>query len=74
MDQKFLMIIITLGALTIIGLILGLVLGLKIKDDEEYEVLNSYDNTDELKQKYKTIYDTIVNEGIEKRIQNRLLT
>ena len=74
MDQKFLMIIITLGALTIIGLVLGLVLGLKIKDDEDSEVLNSYDNTDELKQKYKTIYDTTVNEGIEKRIQNRLLT
>ena len=74
MERNLLMMIIVFGVLAGVGLVLGLVLGLKIKDDEDSEVLNSYDNTDELKQKYKTIYDTTVNEGIEKRIQNRLLT
>ena len=56
MEQKYLLIIITLGTLLLIGLILGLVLGLIIKEDEVnkgnvngYEVLNSYFNTEELK-------------------------
>ena len=50
MEKKTLIIIITLGVLSAIALILGLVLGLKIKDDEEPKngVLNSYDNTEEL--------------------------
>ena len=81
MEQKYLLIIITLGTLLLIGLILGLVLGLTIKEDEAnkgnvngYEVLNSYFNTEELKKKFTTTYTTTVNEGIEKRIQNRLLT
>ena len=56
MEQKYLLIIITLGTLLFIGLILGLVLGLTIKEDEVlkgnvkgFEVLNSYSNTEELK-------------------------
>ena len=36
--------------------------------------MDSYDNTDELIKKYKVLNPTTVNEGIEKRIQNRLLT
>ena len=49
MEQKILLIIITLGALAIIALVLGLVLGLKVKNEEKIpetkiEVVNSYDN------------------------------
>ena len=74
MEKKNLIIIITLGVLSALALILGLVLGLTIKDDEEKGVLNSYFNTDELIQKFKVVHETRVDNGIEKFIQNRLLT
>ena len=56
----------------------GLVLGLK-KDksneqEETVDVLNSYDNTEELIQKFQVKMPTTIKEGIEKKIQNRLLT
>ena len=42
--------------------------------EEKVDVLNSYNNTDELIKKYKVLNPTTVNEGVEKNIQNRLLT
>ena len=70
-----LLALITLGGLLVIALVLGLVLGLKIKNDEEVGVMNLYDNTQELIKKFPVRNSTYVNESdIEGRIQNRLLT
>ena len=71
MERNLLMMIIVFGVLAVVGLVLGLVLGLKDFDDE---VLNSYSNTDELIQKFPVKHSTEVKDGIEKYIQNRLLT
>ena len=75
------MIIIVLGVLAVTGLILGLVLGLKKSDDEpnlqstsNVEIVNSYDNTDQLIKDFPVINNTTVYDGIEKNIKNRLLT
>ena len=82
-NQKILIIIITLGALAVIALVLGLVLGLKLKDkdkeepiivEEPVDIMNNYNNTDELKANFSVKNPTTVNDGIEERIQNRLLT
>ena len=69
-------IIIIVCVVAIAALVLGLVLGLKKKDDNDskIKVLNSYDNTDELIKVYPVINPTYVSDGIEKNIQNRLLT
>ena len=72
MERNLLMMIIVLGVLVVVGLELGLVLGLK--DFDEEEVLNSYSNTDELIKKFSVKYSTEVKDGLEKYIQNRLLT
>ena len=66
------------------ALVLGLVFGLskdKNKDkssnknnDDDVEIVDSYNNTVELIEKYKVINPTTVNPGIETNIQNRLLT
>ena len=77
MEQKILLIIITLGALAIIALVLGLVLGLKVKNEEKIpetkiEVVNSYDNTEELIKQFQVLNPTRVGNGMEKHIQNRL--
>ena len=70
-----LLALITLGGLLVIALVLGLVLGLKIKNDKEVGVMNSYGNTKELIKKFPVRNATYVNENnIEGRIQNRLLT
>ena len=77
---KTMLIVSIISGAAVIGLTLGLVLGLKNTpskyndSEEENVVLDSYDNTDELIKKYKVLNPTTVNEGIEKRIQNRLLT
>ena len=69
-------IIIIVCVVAIAALVLGLVLGLKKKDDNDskIKVLNSYDNTDQLIKVYPVINPTYVSDGIEKNIQNRLLT
>ena len=72
MERNLLMMIIVFGVLVVVGLVLGLVLGLK--DFDEEEVLNSYSNTDELIKKFPVKYSTEVKDGLEKYIQNRLLT
>ena len=43
-------------------------------EKEKVDVLNLYNNTDELVKKFQVINPTTVNDGIEKNIQNRLLT
>ena len=84
-NQKTLIIIITLGALAVIALVLGLVLGLKSKDkdkdkeepiivEEPVDIMNNYNNTDELNASFSVKNPTTINNGIEERIQNRLLT
>ena len=67
MERNLLMMIIVFGVL-VVGLVLGL------KDFDEEEVLNSYSNTDELIKKFPVKYSTEVKDGLEKYIQNRLLT
>ena len=44
------------------------------QEDDEVEIVNSYDNTEELLQKFPVINPTTVYEGLEAKIQNRLLT
>ena len=61
----------------VLALTLGLVFGLKKEKDEDkddVEIVNSYDNTEELIKKFPVINPTTVNSGLEKNIQNRLLT
>jgi len=66
-------LIVFIAVAVILGLTLGLVFGLK-KKDEEVEIVNSYDNTEELIKKFPVNNPTTVKDGIEKKIQNRLLT
>ncbi len=40
----------------------------------DYEVINSYDNTDELAEQFTVKYPTTIETEMEKNIQNRLLT
>ena len=68
-------IIVVVSVVIVLALVLGLVFGLVYKgEDKDINVLNSYDNTDELIIKYPVINKTEVKDGIEKKIQNRLLT
>ena len=43
-------------------------------DEEEVEILNSYTNTAELIKKFPVTFPTTVRPGLERNIQNRLLT
>ena len=82
MEKKTLIIIIVVSSVAVIALVLGLALGLTLnKDDDDEEqqqtkvdVLNSYDNTEELIKQFQVLNPTTVNDGMEKHIQNRLLT
>jgi hypothetical protein len=79
-NKKFRIILIaSIIFIVLLALILGLVLGLKKdKDDEmpadDVEIVNSYDNTEELMKKFPLQNNITVQDGLEKRIQNRLLT
>ena len=72
-------LIVSISVVVVLALTLGLVFGLK-KDDKEdnpiddVEIVNSYDNTEELMKKFPLKNPITVKDGIEKRIQNRLLT
>jgi hypothetical protein len=74
-----------IGFIMSIFVVLSLTLNILLKDknqktespdseEEKVEVLNLYNNTDELVKKFKVLNPTTVNDGIEKNIQNRLLT
>lgn len=71
-------VLIIFGVIAVIlGLTQGLVFGLKKKDkdkEDELEIVDSYNNTDELIQKFPVINPTTVQDGLEEKIQNRLLT
>lgn len=70
-------LIVVIIAILVLALTLGLVLGLrkKAKDDgDEVVIVNSYDNTQELIQKFPVNNPTTVMPDIEEKIQNRLLT
>ncbi len=72
-------VIVSISVVVVLALTLGLVFGLK-KDDkddnpvDDVEIVNSYDNTEELMKKFPLLNPITVQDGIEKRIQNRLLT
>jgi hypothetical protein len=74
---KKILVVVLVTVVIVLGLTLGLVLGLrkKAKDDgDEVVIVNSYDNTEELIQKFPVNNPTTVMPGIEEKIQNRLLT
>ena len=77
-EHRRIFYIVIIVTIIVLAIILGLVFGLRKSDDEkgeEIDVLNSYDNTDELIKKYPVINNTTVLPGtIEEKIQNRLLT
>ena len=74
---KKIIVVVSVIVVLVLGLTLGLVLGLrkKAKDDgDEVVIVNSYDNTEELKIKFPVNNPTTVMPDIEEKIQNRLLT
>jgi hypothetical protein len=79
-NKKFRIILIaSIIFIVLLVLVLGLVLGLrKDKDNDipadDVEIVNSYDNTEELMKKFPLQNNITVQDGLEKRIQNRLLT
>ena len=56
------------------ALLLSLLIINVFSDEEEVEILNSYTNTDELIKKFPVTFPTTVRPGLERNIQNRLLT
>ena len=78
MEKKIqFLVIIVISILCALALVLGLVFGLRKENDDdsnETGVLNSYDNTEELKKKYPTKNPTKIINYLENNIQNRLLT
>ena len=56
------------------ALLLSLFIIKAFSNEDEVDILNSYNNTDELIKKFPVIYPTTVKPGLERNIQNRLLT
>ena len=56
------------------ALILSLFIIKVFSSEDEVDILNSYNNTDELIKKFPVMYPTTVKPGLERNIQNRLLT
>ena len=73
-SKKILGLIIIIAIVIILIITLGLVFGLRKSKEDEVEIVNSYDNTEELIKKFPVEHSITVQEGLEKRIQNRLLT
>ena len=63
MEKTTLIILIILSSLAVIK-----------EQESTIEVVNSYDNTEELIKTFKVLNPTTVKDGLEKYIQNRLLT
>ena len=77
--ETLIIIIIVTSVVCVVALVLGLVFGLKKEEDNKsnqskVNVLNSYDNTEELIKQFPVSHKTRMNIGIEEEIQNRLLT
>ena len=75
------LLLASIVVIVVLAIILGLVFGLKKdedKDDDEteddVEIVNSYNNTEELMEMYPLENPITIQDGIEKNIQNRLLT
>ena len=60
--------------LLLLVLIIGSLSAIKLNEEEEVEIVNSYDNTEELLKKFPVKNPTSAGTDIEKKIQNRLLT
>ena len=79
-EQRRILYIVLIAIVVVLAIVLGLVFGLRKSDDDEkntqpeIDVMNSYDNTDELIKRFPVINNTTVLPGIEEHIQNRLLT
>ena len=75
-SKKTIILISIIAVVVILTLTLGLVFGLRKKNgnEDDVEIVNSYDNTDELIKKFPVTNMVTVKEGLEKKIQNRLLT
>ena len=75
-SKKTIILISIISVVVILSLTLGLVFGLRKKgnNDDDVEIVNSYDNTEELIKKFPVTNTVTVREGLEKKIQNRLLT
>ena len=75
-SKKTIILISIISVVVILALTLGLVFGLRKKgnNDDDVEIVNSYDNTEELIKKFPVTNTVTVREGLEKKIQNRLLT
>jgi hypothetical protein len=80
--KKIFLIILISGIIVIVvvAVVLGVILGTKKKENNnnnnysKVNIVNSYDNTDELIQKFPVGNPTTVKPGLESKIQNRLLT
>ena len=87
--KRIIHISIIVGIIVLVALIVTLVVVLSSKEDkqeepekkseekekeEEVDIVNSYNNTDELIKKYPVVNPTTVKAGLEEKIQNRLLT
>jgi len=81
MEKKKLILIIAISIviLVVVGIIIGVAAssskdGESNPNDDDVEIVNSYDNTEELIKKFPVQNPTTVQKGLEERIQNRLLT
>ncbi len=87
--KRIIHISIIVGIIILVALIITLAVVLSSKEDkqeepekkseekekeEEVDIVNSYNNTDELIKKYPVVNPTTVKAGLEEKIQNRLLT
>ena len=81
-EHRRILYIVIIVIIIVITLVLGLVFGLRkseettknVPEEEIIDVLDLYNNTEELIKKYPVINNTTVLPGLEERIQNRLLT
>ena len=80
-EHRRILYILLIYTVCVLALVFGLVFGLRRKKSEEKEekeeeifVLNLYNNTKGLIKKYPVINNIIVLQGLEEKIQNRLLT
>ena len=72
------LLIVLIAVIVILAITLGIFFGTRKKDkdknEEEVDIIDSYDNTEDLIKKFPVEYSTKVLPGLEARIQNRLLT
>ena len=83
MHKKTLILIIAIAIILIV--VIGIIIGVAVssgkkndstnnEDDDDVDIVNSYNNTEELIKKFPVINPTTIQKGLEEKIQNRLLT